>query len=237
MYTPFTWFPKITQVADKITDETARMKFISAVIDFGSKGIEPELEFPLDAIFEGVREDIINSRNSRTNNKGGRKKKDTQNQPEETQETGVSEDENGSSETEKPPVSETENEGFTTVETGGFDIEKPPVSESGNGGFQETETHTKPYQAIPNQSNTNQSKSNQRGRAAFKPPSPTEVAEYANEKGIDIDSEYFCDFYQSKGWKVGKDTMKDWKAAVRTWARRDNPKPKPKGGGKYAKYD
>lgn len=228
MYTPFTWFPKITQVADKITDETERLRFISAVIDFGSKGIEPELEFPLDAIFEGVREDIINSRNSRTNNKGGRKKKDTQNQPEETDETG-------GSETEKPPVSESENGGFPTVETGGFDIEKPPVLEDENGGFQETETHTKPYQAIPSQSNTNQSKSNHRGRAAFKPPSPTEVEEYANEKGLDIDAEYFCNFYQSKGWKVGKDTMKDWRAAVRTWARRDNPKPK--GGGKYAKYD
>lgn len=60
----------------------------------------------------------------------------------------------------------------------------------------------------------------------FTPPSVTEVADYVSEKGYHIDPEAFVDFYQSKGWKVGKDSMKDWKAAVRTWAKRETKTPK-----------
>jgi hypothetical protein len=42
-----------------------------------------------------------------------------------------------------------------------------------------------------------------------------------------VDPEEFVDFYTSKGWKVGKNPMKDWKAAVRTWARRDKTDKQP----------
>lgn len=55
----------------------------------------------------------------------------------------------------------------------------------------------------------------------FTPPSATEVADYIREKGYKIDAEAFIDFYSSKGWKVGNQPMKDWKACVRTWARRE----------------
>ena len=53
----------------------------------------------------------------------------------------------------------------------------------------------------------------------FTPPTPKQVSEYASEKGYIMDSERFCDFYASKGWMVGKNKMKDWKAAVRNWNR------------------
>lgn len=43
-----------------------------------------------------------------------------------------------------------------------------------------------------------------------------------------VDPQRFVDFYASKGWKVGKEPMKDWKAAVRNWANRDK-KPNPTG--------
>lgn len=65
----------------------------------------------------------------------------------------------------------------------------------------------------------------------FTPPSLDEVSAYITEKGYNIDPEAFIDFYASKGWMVGKNKMKDWKAAVGTWARRDRddkPKPQPK---------
>lgn len=51
----------------------------------------------------------------------------------------------------------------------------------------------------------------------FTPPTPTEVSEYAASAGITIAADRFCNFYASKGWKVGKTPMKDWKAAVRNW--------------------
>lgn len=53
----------------------------------------------------------------------------------------------------------------------------------------------------------------------FAPPTLEEVQEYITEKGYNIDAERFIDFYQSKGWMVGKNKMKDWKAAVRTWSK------------------
>lgn len=53
----------------------------------------------------------------------------------------------------------------------------------------------------------------------FTPPTVEEVKAYASEHGCKIDAERFVDFYASKGWMVGKTKMKDWKAAVRNWAR------------------
>lgn len=56
-------------------------------------------------------------------------------------------------------------------------------------------------------------------RAKFVPPTADEVKKYCEEKGYTIDVERFIDFYTSKGWMVGKNKMKDWKAAVRNWMR------------------
>ena len=53
----------------------------------------------------------------------------------------------------------------------------------------------------------------------FVPPTVDEVREYCEERGNGINANDFVDFYQSKGWMVGKNKMKDWKAAVRTWER------------------
>ena len=53
----------------------------------------------------------------------------------------------------------------------------------------------------------------------FAPPSLEEVEAYCKERGNTVDAAQFIDFYASKGWLVGKVTMKDWKAAVRTWER------------------
>lgn len=56
----------------------------------------------------------------------------------------------------------------------------------------------------------------------FIKPTLQEVTEYCEERRNGIDAEAFIDFYESKGWMVGKNKMKDWKAAVRTWERSHN---------------
>lgn len=56
----------------------------------------------------------------------------------------------------------------------------------------------------------------------FCPPTVDEVKAYCLAKHYTIDAENFCDFYESKGWFVGKNKMKSWQAAVRTWQRRPN---------------
>lgn len=65
----------------------------------------------------------------------------------------------------------------------------------------------------------------------FIPPSLEEVAEYCKSRSNNIDPQRFIDFYSSKGWMIGKNKMKDWKAAIRNWERnnkKDEPEPKPK---------
>lgn len=53
----------------------------------------------------------------------------------------------------------------------------------------------------------------------FIKPSVNDIADYCNNNNYNIDAERFYDYYESKGWKVGKAPMKDWKAAVRMWSR------------------
>ena len=54
----------------------------------------------------------------------------------------------------------------------------------------------------------------------FIPPSVEEVKKYCSERNNSVNAEAFVDFYASKGWKVGKNKMTDWKACVRTWEQR-----------------
>lgn len=54
----------------------------------------------------------------------------------------------------------------------------------------------------------------------FKPPTVEEVTAYCKERKNGVDPQRFIDFYESKGWKVGNQAMKDWKACVRTWEQR-----------------
>lgn len=54
----------------------------------------------------------------------------------------------------------------------------------------------------------------------FVPPTVAEVADYCRARTNDVDPERFVDFYASKGWKVGSEPMKDWRACVRTWEKR-----------------
>lgn len=64
--------------------------------------------------------------------------------------------------------------------------------------------------------------------SVFKPPTLDEVREYCRERGKGVDPEKWFDFYASKGWMIGKNKMKDWRAAVRTWEKDRDSSPAPK---------
>ena len=65
----------------------------------------------------------------------------------------------------------------------------------------------------------------------FTPPTLEQVKEYCEERNNDVDPQRFHDFYSSKGWMVGKNKMKDWKACVRTWEKNSNGKPVNRSSG------
>ena len=56
----------------------------------------------------------------------------------------------------------------------------------------------------------------------FIPPTRDEVQDYIEEKGYAVNVDRFISYYESNGWKVGKNTMKDWRAAIKTWHYRDS---------------
>lgn len=74
------------------------------------------------------------------------------------------------------------------------------------------------------------------GTHNFEKPTVEEINDYCLERENDVDPEAFFDFYESKGWKVGRNPMKDWKAAVRNWERNDYGQHKKKKK-KKSQYD
>lgn len=69
-------------------------------------------------------------------------------------------------------------------------------------------------------------------RKRFEKPTLSQITQYCLERNNNINAEQFYDYYESNGWKVGKNSMKDWKAAVRTWERSEYRKPNSKKNGK-----
>lgn len=69
-------------------------------------------------------------------------------------------------------------------------------------------------------------------RKRFEKPTLSQIEQYCIERNNTVNAEQFFDYYESNGWKVGKNSMKDWKAAVRTWERSEYRKPNSKKNSK-----
>ena len=70
--------------------------------------------------------------------------------------------------------------------------------------------------------NTNTTYSNKEEGVSFKKPLINDIKDYCLERKNNVDAETFFDFYESKGWMVGKNKMKSWEACVRTWEKRQD---------------
>lgn len=95
--------------------------------------------------------------------------------------------------------------------------DEPPVSVQHPERYQiDTKTSVSP---TPN--NINNNINNTISVTRFVKPTVEEVRAYCKERNNNVDADKFITHYQSNGWKVGKTSMKDWKAAVRTWEKND----------------
>lgn len=87
---------------------------------------------------------------------------------------------------------------------------------------------------IPDSLNTDSRPQNEKPKAQkerFKKPTQQDLYDYKKDAGLEIDTQQFFDFYESKGWMVGKTKMKCWKSSMRNWSRNNdkyklNNKPK-----------
>ena len=102
-----------------------------------------------------------------------------------------------------------------------IDIEKDIELEPEKEIEQESEAATPPTPAP----SPDKPKSNR-----FKKPTLEEIKQFCTENGYELDVGYFYDYYEGNGWKVGKNAMKDWRATVRNWVRREKQNAKPVSG-------
>jgi len=81
--------------------------------------------------------------------------------------------------------------------------------------------HKKTTEKPQEDTNNNENNDNNDNKKRFVPPTFEEVSNYCIERNNSVDIEKFINFYESKGWMVGKNKMKSWKASVRTWESKD----------------
>lgn len=104
---------------------------------------------------------------------------------------------------------------------------------NGNDGIQNdtSDTNGNDSDSVSDNDNVNDLKENTK-RKVFAKPTAEEVKAYCAERKNNVDANKFIDFYESKGWLIGKNPMKDWKACVRTWEKGNNSSP-PKPSNAY----
>ena len=104
---------------------------------------------------------------------------------------------------------------------------------------QNTEQNTEQSRShfLPNKEEHKEYKEHKEVGERFTPPTLSEVLEYISEKGYAVDGRRFWEYYESIGWKVGRNRMKDWKAAVRSWNAKDEQDRKQRSAPNPKRFD
>lgn len=125
--------------------------------------------------------------------------------------------------------------GRPTKKTGVSENQKGGFSEREKGGYENPKTYVEEY-VEEYAEDKDKSKGEKRPRPRFRAPSIDEVRAYCKERSSTVDPEKFIAYYEANGWMVGRNHMKDWKAAVRNWESREK-KSQPKTSAYNAKVE
>ena len=191
-----------------------------AIVRYGITGEETECLKPIARSLFILMKPQIDANTSRYENgcKGGRPKAG-----------GEDEKPNGNQTETKPKPNGNQTETKPKPNGNQTETERKP-------NRNQTETERKPNDNDNDNVNVNNLKKREKDKSfskesakkppgVFRPPTVEEVRDYVQQKGYPVDAEMFVDFYASKGWMVGKNRMKDWQAAVRTWKRKREEDP------------
>lgn len=182
---------------------------LTAIMEYGLNGVTTENQKQITKAMFALIKPQLDANNQRFENgkKGGRPKANC-NQTE----TETKPKQNRNKTKHEPNVNDNVNVNDNDIS---FLEKKKQKSDAAVSDLVENENSESPIETL--QTPKEQSGG---GRKRFIIPTPEEVQAYCNERKNDISGQQFCDFYSSKGWKIGKEPMKDWKAAVRTWEMR-----------------
>ena len=196
-------------------DQTDFQPIVMAIFDFALDGKEPENLTPMQyAVFNMTRVNIEKS-NERRRNKAEYEKK--------RRERKKAEREAIKSNSVDNAWTSVDNESKCVDVRYDKEKEKEKVKEKVKENEKEKEKEKVKEKESKNNSNNiymcGEKISPQTPRKKFVKPTVEEVRNYCLERKNNVDPERFVNFYESKDWFVGKNKMKDWKAAVRTWER------------------
>lgn len=242
----FMFFPNFKAMADKL-DDGMRLKFYDSLTSYVFYGQEPDDPI-ISALLEAIKPSL-DKVDGRQNN-GGNHNPNGVNQhtkvgqsgqirsklvnsgqflseTETEEETEVKEKEISDDISKKKPI-----DFDTTFQAGGQLWTLPPdfrklaltkYTESEIREFEKAHScHENPEDVC-----LNDIKHEPKSKATrFVKPTVEEIKAYCQERNNTVNPDDFFNFYESKGWLVGKSPMKDWKAAVRTWERNNFNQPK-----------
>lgn len=195
--------------AIKALPKEEQLKALWAVINYGLDGVIPEEHGVHTAIFLMAKPQIdANNKRYQNGTKGGRP---------------VTKDKPNDNQDETKPKAN-DNQEITK--------DKPNQNQDKTKAEPKEKDNVKEKVKVKDKDNDN-------SVVRFTPPTKQEVMDYCQEKGLtDIDIERFIDYYTSNGWMVGKNKMKDWKAAMRNWARKDRAtKPNNTDGNRFCNFE
>ena len=183
---------------------------LTAIMEYGLNGVTTENQKQITKAMFALIKPQLDANNQRFENgkKGGRPKANC-NQTETETETETKPKQNRNKTKPEPNVNVNDNVNDISF------LEKKKQKSDAAVSDLENENSESPLETL--QAPKEQSGG---GRKRFVIPTPEEVQAYCDERKNGILGQQFCDFYSSKGWKIGSQQMKDWKAAVRTWEMR-----------------
>ena len=208
----FTFFDSFYDAINDLND-CDQLKLYKAICGYALRDIEPELTGLPNTIFKVIKPVIDRSNKRRDDGEkygvlGGRPKK-----------------KDNTLKIEKGSVSETEN---PTEKGSVFKIENPTENQNININTNKNKkVNVNENEIYIATSSEVASAGAPKAIKRFKPPTKEELDEYCIHHDLSIDTERFLDYYTSNGWSVGRNKMKDWKAAARNWARNQNMRASP----------
>jgi len=237
------WFKFRTawlQAIDMFELEAAGRLFL-AVITYAATGEEPALSGPEMAVFtviaQVLREDAeLSAMKSAAGAQGGRPKKkrsekkqcfseeyDSEKQCFLNEKQCFSEENGGKKQCFFTPPEAPEGPRIKALDS------MPAATEEKEDAEAPTDTHIDTSIDTNNTNNYRENRNDSKKRFAV--PTVEEVDAYCRERGNNVDAQRFVDFYASKGWRIGKEPMRDWRACVRTWERNGRDRVDVSGSG------
>ncbi len=122
------------------------------------------------------------------------------------------------------PMSETDPNHYVGNKSESDQNSEIDPSKSGNRSEKSSEIDPTYPTTNTNPATKDQGKAGKLPAKRFAPPTVADVADYCQQRANGIDPEYFVDYYSTRGWMIGKNKIKDWKACVRTWERNQKTK-------------